>query len=430
MPTNPSLPQNALPLLLASLLTLAPHCQGEEAVAKELTRPEVARHIAEGVEVLNRLYWSPTLAIWLDRPGDDLRAHYDGRLNPPWWSSANAVETLLDAMKATGTSLYDQEIAALYEANRDFSTKRARVVAELKKRGQWSEADEAKLAKRQAQKQAAPAAGGHATYREFCNEYLDDSGWWALTWLKMYERTKEAKYLATAKTIHAHMAGNWQPDLGGGVMWSEDADKRIPNAITNNLFLILSARLYATTHEPAYLRQAEATLEWMHAKALYDGTGIVDVPGHHGDYWTYNQGGFIGGLTALFQATGKTEYLEEAVQVAGTLFSKGGVKLANGVLVEKLGTSGSDPGLFKGICVRYLGQLRAVLIARQAHPEIVQQIEECLRRSAASLLRSGPGADGLYAVDWQEGGADQRRNFNSQVSALALFVAVYPELQP
>ena len=58
--------------------------------------------IDDGIHLLNHLYWSPTLAIWLDRPGDDLRAHYEGRLNPPWWSSANAVEVLIDFMNATG----------------------------------------------------------------------------------------------------------------------------------------------------------------------------------------------------------------------------------------------------------------------------------------------------------------------------------------
>lgn len=72
-----------------------------------------------------------------------------------------------------------------------------------------------------------------AYYTDFQNEYLDDSGWWAVAWLKFYERTHDAKYLATAKNIHAHMAKNWRPDKGGGVLWCEDEDKQQINDAPN-----------------------------------------------------------------------------------------------------------------------------------------------------------------------------------------------------
>src|SRR4051794_9554271 len=77
-----------------------------------LVRATLVNRIDVGFSLLNRLYWSPTLNIWLDRPGDDLRAHYEGRLNPPWWSSANAVETLLDFLKVGGGADYEKQIVA------------------------------------------------------------------------------------------------------------------------------------------------------------------------------------------------------------------------------------------------------------------------------------------------------------------------------
>ena len=412
---------------------------GAETKIPELpSREVVVARTSSAAAVLNQLYWSPTLCIWLDRTGDDVRGHYDGRVNPPWWSSANAVETLIDFMNATGSAQFQPMLESLYELQRDTKATRPRMVAELKRRGQWTDADEQKLRQREAaaekkareQKPGEPVSRKAVYHTEFRNEYLDDSGWWALAWLKMYDRTKAPKYLTTARAIHALMARNWRPDKGGGIMWCEDEDKNHANSISNSLFIILSARLYERTKEAPYLKWAEQTLEWFHAQSLYDGTAVVDTPGHHGDYWTYNQGTYLGGLVALYRATGKAAYLEEAVRGAETILARSGDVLPSGVIVEKLGTNGWDPGLFKGVFARYLGQLRDVLLAAKVHPELAAKIDQVLRTSASSMLTFSSGADGQYSISWQEGGADQTRNFNTQVSALAVLVATLRPPQP
>lgn len=393
-----------------------------------LQKDLVLARIKSGFALLNQTYWSPTLNIWLDAPGDDVRGHYDGRRNPPWWPSANAVETLLDFMTVSGTRDYDASIEAMYETHRDYRNKRTRIVAELKRRNQWSERDERALQKRAGGRgQLSPT--GIEYYTEFRNEYLDDSGWWGLTWLKMYDRKKDQKYLATAKAIHEHMASNWKPDLGGGVMWCEDPDKLRTNAITNSLFLILSARLYQRTHEQAFLMWAERTLDWFRVNALYDGTGVVDAPGHERDYWSYNQGAFIGGLTACYEATGKPVYLQQAAQIADSALTRAGLTSEAGVIVEKLGTTG-DASLFKGVFVRYLAHLRDILRATKEEAAIADKIDLHIRRSAASLLQHFPKSEELFGADWIGGGEDPVRNFNTQTSALTALVAVLRERAP
>lgn len=383
------------------------------------TREVVIARIADGFAKLNERYWSPTLGIWFDRPGDDLRAHFEGRHNPPWWPSANAVETLLDAAKATGDAKYQATAETLYSLNREFKNKAPRLIAELQRRKQWSAEDDARQKRREAKAAVADTTG---YYTEFRNEYLDDSGWWAIAWLKMYDRTQDKKYLTTSKAIHAHMAKNWRPDKGGGVMWCEDADKLVPNAITNQLFAMLSARLFARTQEPEYLKWAERTLEWTRANALYDGIAIVDGPGHRGDHWTTNQGTYIGMLVSLFEATKQTKYLDEASKFTTTALIRAGLTKGDGVLFEKLGTSG-DASLFKGVFARYLGQLRDVLNAQKLHPETVQQIARTLRASVASLLSHGVGKDGFFRTEWHEGAKEQSLGFNAQLSGIAVLVA-------
>ena len=418
-------------LLLACSLLLPAGALAAEPAPEIPAREALIARIVAGVGTLNQTYWSPTLGIWLDRPGDDVRAHYEGRRNPPWWPSANAVEMLIDSMKVTGRADFDASLDTLYELNKDPRRKAPRIIAELKRRQQWSDADQKKAdakAKAPPAKPADPQAA--AAYTDFRNEYLDDSAWWGIAWLKMHDRTRAPKYLATARAIHAHMAAGWRPDKDGGIVWCQDADKQKPNAITNSLFVILSARLHQRTREPAYLQWAQRTLDWERAKALYDGTGVVDAPGHRGDYWTYNQGAYIGGLTALHQATGEVRYLDEAATVASSVLARAGLATPDGVLVEKLGVKG-DASLFKGVFARYLGQLRDVLNARRLHAETAQQIDRCLRASAASLIKIGPGPDGQYPIEWHDGAKDTTtRNFNTQVSALALFVTLLPDTRP
>jgi predicted alpha-1,6-mannanase (GH76 family) len=407
-------------LLLPILASLA--SRAEIDPADSLSRAAAINHITTGFDLLNKLYWSPTLNIWLDRPGDDLRAHYEGRRNPPWWSSANAVEVMIDFMNATGRNDYDEAIAALYDIHRDHRNKVPRMVAELRRRSQWSDKDEQRLQQR-LKKEAETPRSANEHYVDFRNEYLDDSGWWGITWLKMYHRTRDSKYLDTAKAIHTHMAKNWRPDKDGGVLWCEDADKQKANAITNSLFLVLSARLHATIKDAAYLEWAEKTLGWFREKKLYDGTAVVDAPGHKGDYWTYNQGAYIGGLVAMSDATGEPRYLDEAAHVADTVLTKSGVVLPSGVIVEKLGTSGWDVGMFKGVFIRYLSQLRDALNASPRHTEMARQIDRVIRSSTASLLEHGIGEDGCYTVAWEEGGKDRSTSFNTQTSGLAALTA-------
>lgn len=401
-----------LQLLLCTLLVQSHLC------AESPQRARLVEEIEAGFARLDTRYWSPTLGIWFNRPGDDLRAHFEGRNNPTWWPSANAVETLIDASAATGVSRYFEQAETVFTLNRDYKDKTPRLVAELRKRNQWTAEDDARIERRAGKATSAEPDG---YYVDFRNEYLDDSGWWGVAWLKMYDRTRDAKYLATARSIHAHMAKNWKPERGGGVVWCEDADKQIPNAITNQLFAILSARLHARTKEPAYLDWAKRTLEWTRAQKLFDGTGIVDAPGHKGDHWCTNQGTYIGMLAALFEATGDAAYLDAAAAFTDAVLARGGLLTKDGVLIEKLGTSG-DASLFKGVFARYLAQLRDVLKVRGVHTATCEKIDSVLAASAASALKVARGEGGYFKAEWHEGAKDQSAGFNSQVSVLAALV--------
>jgi len=386
---------------------LLPRLSSAQEVA---AKPDWAKAFRDGMATLDEIFWVPEIANWLDRPGKDLRGHFDEKINPPWWSCANAVEAMVDFMNLSRTSIYDARLREIHVGNVLRGSRLPKLADSLRKQGKWSEADDAKLRRKTKELDKEKIHGS-----EFRNEYLDDSAWWGVAWLKFHERTKEPRYLRTAVAIHKHMANNWRKE--GGVSWAEEADKRDPNAITNSLFVVLSARLHRVTKQRDFLDWAEKAIAWEKEAKLYDGTGIVDRPGHQGDYWTYNQGAYVGGLEALHQATGKQAWLDEAAAVATTIVEKSGIVREDGVLFEKLSTDGWDVGMFKGICARYFSILSRSLKRQKAHPDVADKLDRVLAASAGAILKL-PQEEKLYPLEWQEPPRAKIANFNTQLSAL------------
>jgi predicted alpha-1,6-mannanase (GH76 family) len=378
-------------------------------------KPDFATAFRDGMVTLDEIFWVPEIANWLDRPGKDLRGHFEGKINPPWWSCANAVEAMVDFMNLTRTNLYDERLREIHAGNVLRYSRLPRLADSLRKEGKWSKDDEAKLARKM--KSLNPEKVHDS---EFRNEYLDDSAWWGIAWLKFHERTTDPRYLRTAVAIHKHMANNWRKE--GGVSWAEEADKRDPNAITNSLFVVLSARLHRVTKQREFLDWAEKAIAWEKEAKLYDGTGIVDRPGHQGDYWTYNQGAYVGGLEALHQATGKQAWLDEAASIAATIVEKSGVVREDGVLYEKLSTDGWDVGMFKGICARYFGILSRSLKRQKVHGEVAAKLDRVLFASADAILKL-PQEEKLYPLEWQQPPRAKIANYNTQLSALIAIAA-------
>ncbi|MCW1926610.1 glycoside hydrolase family 76 protein [Luteolibacter arcticus] len=385
------------------------------AAEKPAAKPDFAKAFRDGMATLDEIFWVPEIANWLDRPGKDLRGHFEGKINPPWWSCANAVEAMVDFMNVTRTSLYDARLREIHAGNVLRGSRLPKLADSLRKQEKWTEADEAKLRRTMKSLDAGKIHGS-----EFRNEYLDDSAWWGIAWLKFHERTTDPRYLRTAVAIHKHLANNWRKE--GGVSWAEEADKRDPNAITNSLFVVLSARLHRVTKQQDFLGWAEKTIAWEKEAKLYNGTGIVDRPGHKGDYWTYNQGAYLGGLEALHAVTGKQAWLDEAAAVATTIMEKSGVVLGDGVLYEKLSTEGWDVGMFKGICARYFGILSRSLKRQRIHPEVSGKLDRVLAASAGAILKL-PQEGGLYPLEWQPPPRAKVVNYNTQLSALIAIAA-------
>jgi len=204
---------------------------------------------------------------------------------------------------------------------------------------------------------------------KFLNEYYDDEGWWALAWIRAFDLTGEKRYLEMAKTIFADMKAGWDDHCGGGIWWKKD--RRYKNAIANELFLLTAIRLHQRTPGDSgpgsYLDWAQREWAWFKQSGMINDQNLVndglnnDCVNNRRTTWTYNQGVLIGGLTELYQSTGDTNLLAQAMATADASIRT--LVDANGILREpgeSRGLRGADVPQFKGIFIRHLAELSEV----------------------------------------------------------------------
>lgn len=292
--------------VLAAAATLLAGCSGGESDG-------VHRHQADGA-------MTALAAMYLDGVG---------LFGFGWWNSANALETTIDYIDTTGDDALRPLIARTFEVN---------------------------------------AAGASINPTPgFINQLYDDEGWWALTWIRAFDLTGEERYLEMARAIFDDIAGGWDETCGGGVWWSKERDYK--NAITNELFLTIAARLHRRTaaagERTVYLDWAERSWAWFAASGMINRESLVndgltaECANNGQTAWTYNQGVILGGLAELYLITGDEAYLVQARAIADAAMRE--LVTASGVLTDPCEPGCDGNGAqFKGIFMRNLARLHEV----------------------------------------------------------------------
>jgi predicted alpha-1,6-mannanase (GH76 family) len=234
-----------------------------------------------------------------------------------WWNSANALEAIIDYSLHTKATTYLNIISTTFEKNKG---------------------------------------------RNFLNDYYDDEGWWALTWIKAYDLIGDKRYLSMAETIFADMQRGWDKTCGGGIWWSKRCDHK--NAIANELFLTVAARLYQHTSNRSYRNWAEQEWTWFEKSGMINAQNLVNdglnsaCQNNGGITWTYNQGVILGGLVDMYKITGNQSFIRQAEAIADAAIRT--LIDTNGILTEPCelsGGCGADGTQFKGIFMRNLSYL-------------------------------------------------------------------------
>jgi hypothetical protein len=300
-----------------------------------------------------------------------------GLIGSTWWQSAVALSTVETYAQTTGDTSYDAAIEEAFDLN---------------------------------------SAG------DFENSSDDDTAWWGLAWLQAYEITHDKSYLAMAQTDADYIHQAWDSTCGGGVWWQRDP-RSYKNAITNELFLELTAWLHNTIHgDTKYLAWAKAEWSWFDHSGMINKQNLIndgldnDCKNNGQPTWTYNQGVILAGLAQLYRATGNGALLTEAERLARASTSHLAV---GGVLTEPCTTDacadrfGTPAQSFKGIFVRDLKVL--AVTARTS------QFNSFIDAQARSIENRDGGAQHQFGVYWA--GPMAGVTSPSQASALDALVA-------
>jgi len=205
-----------------------------------------------------------------------------------WWNSANALTAVIGYTQWTGDRSYAGVIETTFRAGR-----------------RW-----------------------HRGPESFINRYYDDNAWWALAWVAAYDLTRDRRYLEAARSIFDRNTAGWDDTCRGGLWWNED--RKYKNAITNELFLTLAARLHQRVPGAGdhYRSWALREWDWLRASGMIGTSGLVNdgltaaCANNGGTTWTYNQGVILGGLAALHEISGDRGYLEQGESIADATLAR------------------------------------------------------------------------------------------------------------
>jgi predicted alpha-1,6-mannanase (GH76 family) len=301
-----------------------------------------------------------------------------GRIGGGWWTGAVALSTVMTYRQASGDTQYDYAISEAFDKNKS---------------------------------------------NNFTNEYLDDTGWWALVWIQAYDITGSASYLQMARTDADYMHNYWDTTCGGGIYWS--TARAYKASIANELFLAVTAGLHnRIAGDTTYLGWANSEWSWFNGSGLINSSrqvidGInVNSCSKSTAVFTYNQGVVLAGLSELSRATGNTGLFNDARSIADSAASR---LVRNGILTENCDPNcGSDGDAFKGIFMRGLRTL--------ATASRITTYDAFIQTQAASIVAHDTNSSGQSGPLWA--GPVQGATSITQASAAAALVSALGVTSP
>ncbi|KAI1619892.1 glycoside hydrolase [Exophiala viscosa] len=300
-----------------------------------------------------------------------------------------------------------------------------------------------------------------ANQADCINEMNDDSMWWSICLLEMYELTQNAQHLNVAEAIWNHVQqyvvspGRYNInglDMAGAVMWTNKTNETQVNAITAGLFSELSARL-ACQAEPgptreALLEYAEYTLGWiLRCRYVPDENLVLDhidlATGQTFDWsFTYNTGQAIGASIAIYNAMKSNGTDQGQMQTYMNLASNMALNAMNrttwidgdGTLTERdaYPGTGADPTPasqdcdaigFKAILLRNLAKLYMLLRNEGLNTGLQGQIITFVQWQFHSLLTRNCNGQDQYGPWWA--GPMDLPTSHSQLAALDVMAAIH-----
>lgn len=168
----------------------------------------------------------------------------------------------------------------------------------------------------------------YAVYPQNGNErYYDDNVWIGLDMAELYEQTKEKRFLEKAEMVWDYlMVGNTN-SCGGGILWREKPVYSNKHTCSTAPAAVLGCKLYQITKEQKYLDKAKELYVWLIQYMqdpgdylFYDNITPSLTIGK--SKYSYNSGQRMQAACLLYNITGEQQYLTDAQQIVRSAHKK------------------------------------------------------------------------------------------------------------
>lgn len=233
------------------------------------------------------------------------------------------------------------------------------------------------------------------------------------------ERTSRQHAVQDAEAIFKQIAAQyWDTTCGGGIWW--DHARTYKNAITNELFLDVAARLYILTGEPSYKNWAERSWHWFAASGMISPSYAVndglDKTCHNnaGPPYSYNQGVILDALLNLTVITNKKSLQDEAIHIADEVIATREQKGSG--FTEPQAAMTVDSQIFRGIFVRAFGHLVRGLPPGHTRAHFSSWLQD-----ESQTVWNNRFQNSRFNATWEK--APHQPSAQAQITAANLFIA-------
>jgi hypothetical protein len=154
--------------------------------------------------------------------------------------------------------------------------------------------------------------------------WFDDNGWWGLAFLDAYRATGNGRYLADAEIAQNYISvSGWDatPGRPGGLWWNTNHSFYAGETLASGT--LLSAKLYALTHDERYLDDAIKYIAWADVWLTDPATGLYARLRRPGTYGTTTTQTTTGSQTAGATAAADQQALNANPDQAAKLKAAG-----------------------------------------------------------------------------------------------------------
>lgn len=238
---------------------------------------------------------------------------------------------------------------------------------------------------------------GGTIYKDF----YDDMEWFALSLFRVYESTGNTDFLNISTSIWDDIKTGKNGQQGGGIAWKKD-QLDYKNVAANAPAIIYACRRHQMWGHSWELDLANELYTWLKSTLVTPDGRVRDGINREGnglvDDWqfTYNYGVFVGAALEMYQSTGNTSYLNDAITSADYAIQHAGLT-TNGIFKNE---GDRDAGLFKGILVRYLTLLSEETAVSSAKRDYYKDILEDQAESIATVGFNNNSK--LIGLDWAQ----------------------------